>query len=454
VGVVGLEIPRAPFFQKELEFTVSSSLGPGRMDPCYEEKGVDYPFGHVRWTAQRNMAAVLEVIANGALPVERLTTHRFAIERAAEAYDLITERRAPFTGVLLEYPSPPRRPARRVDLRTSRAVRGELGVSLIGAGNFARLIMMPILSKLGGIRWRGICTARGMNAEHGGRKMGFAYATSDVREIWDDGETGAVFIATRHDLHAELVIAALRAEKHVFVEKPLCIEPSQLEQIDRSIAELGSACPILMVGFNRRFAPATAQVRTFFSGVQPVTVSMRFSPGPIPPNAWPQDEDVGGGRIVGEACHAIDTCTFLAGSPPVRVFAESVAQTHGLQTSDDQTFITLRHENGSLSSVSYQAGGDRAIPPERIEVFGGGRTAVIDNWDRVELYGAGRSTTASGNKNKGHAPELGAFIQACRSGAAWPVPWTETYGVTWASLMAVRSLRQGVPVDIDVINLE
>lgn len=449
VGVVGLELPRAPFFQKELEFTVSSSLGPGRSDPAYEERGLDYPFGHVRWTAQRNMAAVLDVIASGQLPVERLTTHRLPIDRAAEAYDLITARKEPFLGVLLEYPAAPARPIRRRNLGSSRRTAGEIGVSLVGAGNFARLVMIPILSKLDDVSWRGLCTAKGMNADHSGRKMGFAYAATDVEEIWNDRDTTAVFLATRHDLHAELVVGALRAGKHVFVEKPLCIEASQLEAIDRCIAELGKDCPILMVGFNRRFAPATRQVRDFFAGVKPVTVAMRFAPGYLPPGAWPQDEDVGGGRIVGEACHAIDTCVAIAGSPPIRVFAESVVQTGGLETSDDQVFITLRHENGSVSNVSYQAGGDRAMPAERIEVFGGGQTAVIDNWDKIELYRAGRLKETRGGKEKGHAPELTAFLEACRRGGEWPIPWSELYAVTWASLVAVRSLREGVPIDLD-----
>jgi predicted dehydrogenase len=452
VGVVGLNLPRQPFFQKELEFTVSSSLGPGRSDPAYEEKGIDYPFGHVRWTAQRNMAAVLDVIAAGRLPVERLTTHRLPVDRASEAYDLITARKEPILGVLIEYPAAPIRSVRRQELRSNRRASGDLGVSLVGAGNFARLVMLPILSKFGNVAWRGLCTAKGMNAEHSGRKMGFAYAASDVGEIWSDRETSAVFIATRHDLHAELVTAALRAGKHVFVEKPMCIEASQLEAVDHCVAALGKDCPILMVGFNRRFAPATSQVRKFFSAVKPLTVAMRFAPGHMSPNAWPQDEDVGGGRIVGEACHAIDTCCALVGSPPIRVFAESVLQTGGLETSDDQVFITMRHENGSISNVSYQAGGDRSIPAERIEVFGGGQAAVIDNWDKIELYHGGRREGARGGKDKGHALEFKAFIDACRSGGAWPIPWADLYAVTWASLMAVRSLREGIAVDLDSPN--
>lgn len=449
VGVAGLNLPRPPFFQKELEFTVSSSLGPGRGDPAYEEKGHDYPIGHARWTAQRNMEAVLDLMAQCKLPVEKLTTHRFPIERAAEAYDLVTTRSEPFLGIVLEYAEPAKTPVRKLPLRAEASKRKSLGVSLIGAGNFARLVMLPNLARVGGFEFRGICTAKGMSAEHTGRGSGFAFATTDAEEVWKDPQTQAVFIATRHDLHAELVKAALRAGKHVFVEKPLCIRPEELNEIAAVVEELGDQCPILTVGFNRRFAPATRELRLFFDGVVPLSVSHRFSPGTIPPDHWTQDLEVGGGRIVGEACHAIDTCTAIAGSPPIRVSAESVAQVGGLQTTDDRVFITLRHANGSISSVSYQAGGDRAAPAERIEVFGGGRTATVENWDRIELWQGGRRRKASGGKDKGHRAGFAAFLGACRSGGEWPIPWPELYAVTWASLMAVRSLREGRPFDID-----
>jgi len=447
VGVVGLELPRPPFFQKELEFTVSGSLGPGRWDPAYEEKGQDYPIGQVRWTAQRNMEAVLDLVAAGKLPVEKLTTHRFPVERAADAYTLVTSRREPFTGIVLEYGEPTAARRRRVELRAPKpADSAAFGVSLVGAGNFARLVLLPAMADAGFMP-RGICTARGMSAEHTGRAKGFAFATTDVSELWRDEATRAVFIATRHDLHAELVVAALRAGKHVFVEKPLCIRPEELREIERTVEELGDRCPILTVGFNRRFAQAAQGVRAFMSKGAPLSISYRFSPPELPPDHWTQDEDVGGGRVVGEACHAIDTCTALAGSPPVRVYAESIAKEGGVLTTDDRVLITLRHANGSLSSVSYQAGGDRAFPAERIEVFGGGRTAVIDAWDRVELWRGGKLTRVSGERDKGHAAQVEAFLGACRSGGTWPIPWEELCAVTDATLGAVMSLRTGQPVD-------
>ena len=446
IGVVGLDIPRPQFFKKELEFTVSSSLGPGRSDPLYEEKGIDYPAGYVRWTAQRNMQAVLELMSQGKLPVEKLTTHRFPIDRAPEAYDLITNRRESFLGIVVVY-GEPKLPHRTIRLagEKKRSIEGKLGVSLIGAGNFARLIMLPILSKIDGIAWRGICGAKGISAESTGQRNGFEFATTDMDEILKDTGTSAIFIATRHDLHADFVIAALRAGKHVFVEKPLCISENDLDRISACVEELGNGCSILTVGFNRRFAPATHRLKSFFSGIAPLSIDYRFAPPFIPADHWTQDIEVGGGRIVGEGCHAIDTCVAIAGSPPEKVYAESVAKTGGVETTDDRVFITIRHRNGSISNISYQAGGDPAFPPERIEVFGGRSTAVIDDWDRVELWTDSRCRRSSGHKDKGHNAEFKAFLQACREGGPPPISWDDLYGVTWASLKAVRSLREGIP---------
>jgi predicted dehydrogenase len=446
VGIAGLDIPRAPFFKKELEFTVSSSLGAGRGDPLYEEKGIDYPIGYARWTAQRNMQAVLELMAAGKLPVEQLTTHRFPVERASEAYDLIVSRKEPLLGIVIEYPRNPEPLVRRVDLASSRMVKAGLGVSLIGAGNFARLIMMPTLTRMKGISWRGLCSAKGVTAEHSGRNLGFQFAATDAREIWDDPATDTVFITTRHDLHAELVMAGLRAGKHVFVEKPLCITALELQSIAECVEELGDCCPLLMVGFNRRFSGATTAMRAFFDGIQPTTVAYRFAPGHIPGDHWTQDEEIGGGRIVGEACHAIDTCVALTSSLPVKVYAESVGTSGGVETTDDKVFIMVRHANGSVSNISYQSGGDRAFAPERIEMFGGGRTAVNTSWDAVELWGDNRCKRLRAGKDKGHEAEFTAFLRSCREGGPWPIPWEQLYGVTWASLMAVRSLREGTPV--------
>ncbi len=455
VGVAGLNVPRPPFFEKELEFTVSSSLGPGRGDPQYETKGIDYPIGYARWTAQRNMAAVLDLIEAGRLPVEKLTTHRFAIQDAAAAYDLIASKSAPYLGIVLEYPADeaPVRRRRRVDLRPAAPASGDIGLSVVGAGNYARLVMLPGLAGQRGVRFRGICTAKGLNAVHTGDKYGFAYATTDLDEILADTETTAVCIATRHDLHADAVMAALRAGKRVFVEKPLCVTAAELDRVAECVVALGAECPLLMVGFNRRFAPSLVTLRETFAGIAPLSVSYRFAPGEIPPSAWPQDLDVGGGRVVGEACHAIDACSAIHGSIPVRVFAESVDLVGGIGTSDDRVFITMRHANGGISNVSYQAGGDRSGPTERVEIFGGGRTAVLEGWSTLEVWAAGSRRAERAGKDKGHAAALAAFVNACRAGGAWPIPWEHLHATAWASLAATESLRSGLPMDLERTDL-
>jgi len=452
VGVTGMTIPRPPFFEKELEFTVSHSLGPGRGDAAYEEKGIDYPIGHARWTAKRNMETVLETIAGGALPVEKLTTHRFPIERAAAAYDLLTSNE-PLIGVIIDYDAaPPTMLRRRLPLRSAAKVAapaGASGVSVIGAGNFARLVVLPQLQAAGGVSLRGLCSGKGVSAEHFGRKAGFAFATTDPDEVFNDPDTSIVFVLTRHNLHADLVIRALAAGKHVFVEKPMCIKPDELRAIAGCVESLGGACPVLTVGFNRRFAPATDQIRRHFAGVSPLSVSYRFASGDVPASSWVHDPDVGGGRLIGEACHAIDTCVAIVGAPPSRVFAESAGAAGGADPLDDRAFITLRHEDGSISSISYQAGGDKAGPVERLEIFGGGRTAIVEEWDRIELWSGNRRTTARGGRNKGHEREIQAFLDACRGGGEWPIAWGDLYGTSWASLMAMRSLRESRAVNAD-----
>ena len=442
VGVVGLNLPRPPFFAKELEFTVSSSLGAGRGDTSYEDKGIDYPIGYARWTAQRNMQAVLDTIGSGALRVDELTTHRFPIDDAGKAYELIQTNAEPFFGIVLQYPDGTSPRMARIATTAKPAPGANLGVSLIGAGNFARLVMIPALSKIDKIRWRGIVSARGLNAAASAGKLNFEFAATDVREVFDDPDTHAVFIATRHDLHAPLVIEALRAGKHVFVEKPLCIRFEELDAIRETVASLGADCPVLTVGFNRRFAPATMRVKQFFDGIAPLMVTYRFAAPSIPPDVWVHDEEVGGGRIIGEASHAIDLCAHLAGSRPLTVFCESMHDLPAAERTDDRAFITVRHDNGSITNIAYAVGGDGAFPAERIETFGGGRTAVIEHWNDMQLWRGGKMEKASGGGDRGHAAEFAAFIEGCRGGK-WPIAWDDLDAVTWAALAAQESIRTG-----------
>jgi predicted dehydrogenase/threonine dehydrogenase-like Zn-dependent dehydrogenase len=446
VGVTGLNLPRAPFFAKELEFTVSSSLGPGRLDELYSERGHDYPFGQVRWTAQRNMQAIVDLLAEGRLNVRDLTTHRFPIEQAEAAYELVTERREPFFGIILQYGDWASQPVRRRNFQPTVSVSStQPGVSLVGAGNFARLILLPEIKKGSGTALRGICTARGMSAEFEGAKSGFAFATTDVEELLRDPETRAIVIATRHDLHADLVIRGLRAGKHVFVEKPLATTLEDLERIADCVQSLGDRCPVLTVGFNRRFSPAVARLRSFFAGIRPLAVHHRFAVPSLPAEHWVHDDKLGGGRLIGEACHAIDTCAALADSVPVRVFAESAGAVGEAQVANDRVFITLRLANGSVASVAYQAAGDRGMPAERIEVFGGDRTAVVNAWDEIELWQGGVCKRERAGRDKGHGAEVRAFLDVIRSGGRWPIPWNHILASSEATLLAAASLRDGLP---------
>ena len=451
VGLVGLDLPRRPFYFKEAEFVVSCSYGPGRYDPRYEERGQDYPAAHVRFTEQRNMQAFLEAVGRGALDVERLITHRFAIEEAERAYHLIEEGRAPYLGIVLRYPEvDPRAPRTALELRAPAAPAQGVGIGCIGAGSFARTVLLPILAREKRLSPVVLCSAGGASAARAGARHGFARATTDEQSVLDDPGVQAVFIATRHDQHASQVLRALRAGKHVFVEKPLALSTEELDEIEAALAERGAAAPLLMVGFNRRFSPAARAAKRIWAGFEgPRTVSVRFNAGAIPAEHWVQDEREGGGRIVGEACHAIDLATYLVGSPPVRVFAESIGGPRAPRVTDDQCFITLRHACGSISSVAYLAGGDRACPKERVELIGGGRVALIDDFARVESWEGGRHRVLRrGRQDKGHRAEIEAFAAALAAGGAAPIPWAELKAVSLASILALRSLREGVPFEI------
>jgi predicted dehydrogenase len=445
VGVVGLQIDRRPFYFKECEFVVSCSYGPGRYDPEYEERGRDYPAAYVRWTEQRNLSAVLELMARGSLEVASLVSHRFPIERAQEAYRLIEEGKDEYLGVVLTYPEE-RQPSRVIALGQGRR-NGDAGYACLGAGNFARLVLLPAIASVGKLHPAMLCSANGVSARSAGRKLGFDAVTTDEDEVFCNPAVQAVFILTRHDLHAEQVIKALRSGRHVFTEKPLCLTVEELLAIEKELLPLRDRVPLLMVGFNRRFSPAAIALREVFAEhAGPLTVSVRFNAGTIPAEHWTQDEGTGGGRIVGEACHAIDLATFLVGSSPVRVFAEAAARG---KISDDQCFITLRHANGSISSVAYLAGGDRAFPKERVEVFGGGRVGVIDDYRAIETCVGGKVKRKSYlNADKGHVPEIAAFCQAVVGVRPAPMSWDEIRSVTLASILAVRSLREGIPFDV------
>lgn len=449
VGVVGLDVPRRPMYFKEAEFVVSCSYGPGRYDANYEDRGIDYPIGHVRWTEQRNIQSVLQLISSGKLKVDHLISHRFEIQDAERAYSIISEGTEPFLGIILNYaPIECIVPNKVVEHGgiTSTATQPHISLGVLGAGNFARMSMLPKLAQSSAFQLKTLCSASGLSAQSAAQKFGFARSTADESVVISDMAINAAMILTRHDLHSAQTISSLSAGKNVFVEKPLAVNETQLSAIEMAVRE--NPNQILMVGFNRRFSAAARIVKKHFERVHaPITIQYRFNAGAIPADVWVQHPEEGGGRIIGEACHAIDLVTFLTGSLPSEVFATCIGGPLAPSIVDDQAFITIRHENGSISSIGYLAGGDRAFSKERIEVLGDGMMAVIDDFRTVELSEKNRIRRIKTPQGKGIAEELDAFANGIATGK-WPIPWEELHRTTLTTFGAVMSLREGRPITL------
>jgi predicted dehydrogenase len=467
VGAVGLQIPRKLYYEKELSFRVSRSYGPGRYDSTYEEKGNDYPIGYVRWTENRNMRAFTDLLASGRVDVERLISHRFPIGDAPRAYELITSG-DPFLGVLIVYPeagpsrltrttapcnSPAAEAARPAASRSVLAGAAEPTVSLglLGAGNFALATLLPTVRQIPGVELAIVGTATGLNGQFVAQRFGFRSCTTDDRAVLDNPSVNTVAIATRHHLHARQVLAALEAGKHVFCEKPLALDADELRSIVRAYAAQGQS-RVLMVGFNRRFAPLARQVKAFLDtpGDEPLILQYRVNAGSLPPDHWLNDPEQGGGRIVGEVCHFVDFLTFLAGALPVRLQALAFPRTGRLR--DEDVLVSLEFANGSLGTIAYAANGDKAFPKERLEVLGGGKVAVLDDFRRVELVRNGRTTRATSRlrQDKGHRGEWEAFVAAVRQGGhRLPIPLDEIVASTLATYRILDALRTGAPTVVD-----
>ncbi|PWH12559.1 MAG: hypothetical protein DDG60_12270 [Anaerolineae bacterium] len=457
-GAVGLTFPRKIYFEKELSFINSRSYGPGRYDPTYEENGHDYPIGYVRWTEGRNFQAIVSLLESGKLNVQPLITHRFPLEQAAQAYELIIgKKKEPFLGVLLQYPadSLSSSPVIRFSRSTSKPENWQTGkpenpitVGVLGAGLFANATLLPALKKVKDVELVGIASAGGLHAAHSGKKFGFRYACSDEGQILDDPEINTVAILTRHDSHADLAVRALKAGKHVFVEKPLAVNGNQLVAIIDQLQITNNQ--LLTVGFNRRFAPLAIQLAAHFaSRAEALYIHYRVNAGYIPLNHWTHDPEQGGGRIIGEGCHFIDFLTFLVGAPPVAVSA--VALPNGGKYREDNVSMTFTFADGSVGVVDYLANGDKSFPKERVEVFCGGSVAVLDDFRTLETVKDGKKKTVKlASQDKGHFNEMQALVRAIREGIP-PIPYDQLIGVTQASFAAVESIRKnGEKVQIDV----
>jgi len=441
VGVTGLELSRADFYEKELTFQVSCSYGPGRYDPSYEEKGNDYPVGFVRWTEQRNFEAVLDMMADGRLDVKPLVSHRFPIEEAERAYELVGGS-APSLGILLEYPGEPTKAEaaiRQQTVRLSPPASKAPSIAFIGSGNYSTAVLIPAF-RAADARLKTVVSASGVTGLHAGRKFGFEETTTDTAHVLADPEVDAVVITTRHDSHSSLVCRALRAGKHVFVEKPLALRSDEIDEIERTYADSRALVrsPILMVGFNRRFAPQVLRTHSLLRAVSgPKSFVMTVNSGAIPADHWTQDRMVGGGRIVGEGCHFIDLLRFLAGAE-----IGSVATSAMDSRTADTVTIALSFRDGSIGSVHYFANGPKAFPKERLEVFAAGRVLQLDNFRRLRGFGwPGFRKMNLWRQDKGQGACARAFVDAVAGRSPPPIAFEELIEVARASIDAADSSR-------------
>jgi polar amino acid transport system substrate-binding protein len=439
VGMTGLDIPRAPFFSRELKLVISMSYGPGRYDPEYEERGHDYPLPYVRWTEKRNIESFLELIGEKRINVERLTTHRFSIDEAERAYNLISaESTEPYLGVLLNY-DPEREIIRRVPLNAKRAEKA-IRVGVIGAGGYVPAMLLPHF-KSEGVEFCSIATASGISAHDVGKRFGFADAVSSAEEVLDDANVNLVVIGTRHDSHAELARKSLERNKNVFVEKPLALDDDQLDHVMEAVA---NSTGRLMVGFNRRFSPLAQRARDFFAGrSSPLSIVYRVNAGRIPKEHWTQNAIEGGGRIVGEVCHFIDLMQFFTASQPVSVYAESVSAKSDKTVDADSVFITLRFADGSNGCIAYLSEGDKSLPKERVEIFGAGRTFVLDDFRRATLHKDGREEQITlKTQDKGQQEQVKQICASVLRGTEAPIPVIELAATTRATFRVLDSLRE------------
>jgi polar amino acid transport system substrate-binding protein len=432
VGLVGLSIDRDAFYKRELELKLSMSYGPGRSDPVYEIAGRDYPLPYVRWTEQRNMSAFLGLVEDGKITPKKYVTHRFLIADAEKAYALM-QSGEPYLAMLLTYPGDVSRATRPSEEQPGRAAKGDLGISFIGMGNYARSVLLPKAREAQGVRLESVVTKTGVSAGHAKEKFGFARAATDPVAAIEDPATDAVFIATRHDTHAELAARALRAGKHVFCEKPLAIESAGLVDCIESARR---ATGVLTVGFNRRFAPLLVAARQALeprSG--PLMMLYRINAGVIAPESWIQREE-GGGRILGEVCHFVDALTYLCGALPVEVQAASAGGR------PDAVSAIVKFVGGSVGTIIYTSLGDPGAPKEYVEAFGDGRVIRLDDYVRLTIDADGRRKATKGGQDKGQGQLVAAFLAAARGRAPTPIPLAEIEAVSFATLAIEEALRR------------
>ena len=456
VGAVPIGFDREPhFYKKELQVKMSCSYGPGRYDPVYEDKGIDYPPAYVRWTENRNMQAFQELIYAGKIDVSYLTTHTFKLDKAPAAYDMMMAKSEPFIGILIEYdPQITQISQRRVEIKTktkplTSSLRPSTGsIGFIGAGSYAQSHLLPNIPKNKNVSLKGVMTASGTSSRSVAERYGFEFCTGDEKDILEDENINTVFIATRHDSHAEFVLKALKAGKHVFVEKPLCLTLDELNQITQTYSAIRnpqSAMPLLMVGYNRRFSPLARMIKEKF-GEGPMSMIYRVNAGYIPADSWIQDAEFGGGRIIGEVCHFVDFLTFMNGSLPVSVYAAAMKDARNL---NDVLNVSLSYENGSIGTISYFANGDKSLPKERVEIYATGCTAILNDFKTLSIYAHGKKRKKKLlSQNKGQKIEVTRFLDAIIDGSGEVIPFEEIHSASLATFKIIESIRTGMCLTI------
>ncbi len=430
-GLVGMDIPREQYYKKELDFKLSLSYGPGRYDPEYEDAGHDYPYGYVRWTEQRNMKAFLDLVASGKVTPGKLITHRYGIDDALDAYELLQGKiDEPYMGIVLNYAEKvPGNFKRRIDnAPLGIAIPGSPCIGMIGCGNFTKGVLLPQIKKAG-YPLAGLCTATGMNCGETSKKEKFAFATTDQNDIINDSRINCVFITTRHDTHAPIVCDCLKKQKNVFVEKPLAATREQLDELCAVREKYNTG--LVMTGFNRRFSPHAVIIKDYFSRRNaPMLINYRINAGFIPRNSWLQDQETGGGRIIGEVCHFIDFSSYLTGSNVIEVQATAVESGNAAMVDQDNVAIALKYKNGSVANIVYVAMGSSDLAKEYCEIFADGSNAVMNDFRTTICSGKLGSRKISGKQDKGFSQELEAFFQAVINGKDSPVPWHSLVNTT------------------------
>lgn len=448
VGVVNLELNRADFYEKELSFQVSCSYGPGRYDAAYEDKGMDYPYGFVRWTEQRNFEAILNAMEGGVLAVRDMIGKRIPQGEAQTAYSILSEQ-SDTMALVLTYPTEPIE--RVATLKVSSPRRHTAGSSrvvagLIGAGNFAKLMLLPSLKGLN-VKLKTVADINGAAGAYAGRKFGFETVTNDYKKIIEDDVINTVFITTRHDLHAPMVIEALKAGKHVHVEKPLALTAEQLEQI---VEICGETSGMLHVGFNRRFSPHAEKIRSLLRArTSPMTLSWTINAGFIPPEVWLHDKGVGGGRIIGEGCHWLDLMCYLTDSDITHVTALQIGG-DAAATPDDKISITVRLADGSVGTLHYFANGHKSYPKERLEVFCDGKILSLDNFRKLRGYGWSNFKKMNLlGQDKGHRTQFKRLIERIAEGGEPLISLERIVNVTQASFAAVQAAAEKQTIKVN-----